>query len=469
MNSPNPAVVAVVNAVQYMLAKKGEKVKLAWAEAKKMMGSVDQFLNVLLNFDKDNLPADNKAKVRGFTGSAENPNPEFNYNFVKKISTAAAGLCDWVVNVLIYHDIFLDVEPKRKLLAEAQVKLEDANKKLVAVNEKVAALEARKQQFQDQLVEATEEKNRLIEKADQTAKRLNLAERLVNGLKDENERWGINVEALEQDKAMLVGNIMVAAPFIAYIGPFNSEFRNILWVDTWVPDLRGREIPCSDVIDPLSLLSDDAQRAAWKGEGLPSDRLSMENAAVITKCSRWPLIIDPQLQGITWVRKREASNGLIAVQQSNPAYLASVQRGMEEGLPLLLEKVGESFDAVMDPVLARATIRKGRKIVIKLGDKEIDMLCDKEEESGMPKGDPLFRLYLQTKLPNPHYIPEIQAQVRQNPQTTHTHPPAHIHTTHTHRRRRPLPPHTPPPPHRRRSSTSRSPRRVWRTSCWVWL
>eukprot|EP00966_Prymnesium_polylepis_P133265 3079857-Prymnesium_polylepis.1 len=51
-------------------------------------------------------------------------------------------------------------------------------------------------------------------------------------------------------QTMLVGNIMVAAPFIAYIGPFNSEFRSQLWVDTWVPDLRGREIPCSDDLDP---------------------------------------------------------------------------------------------------------------------------------------------------------------------------------------------------------------------------
>eukprot|EP00966_Prymnesium_polylepis_P000482 11292-Prymnesium_polylepis.1 len=244
MATPNPAVLSVVNAVQYMMAKKGEKVKPAWAEAKKMMASVDKFLTDLVNFDKDNLPLDNKAKVppahlepiaarwegrggapsrgaeqstlhrsptvpppplahpevRSFTGPAEAPNPEFNPTYIRKISLAAAGLCDWVVNVLIYHDIFLDVEPKRKLLIEAQVKLEDANKKLVSVNEKVAALEARKQQFQDQLVEATEEKNRLIDKADQTAKRLNLAERLVNGLKDENERWGFNVERLEQDK-----------------------------------------------------------------------------------------------------------------------------------------------------------------------------------------------------------------------------------------------------------------------------
>lgn len=83
---------------------------------------------------------------------------------------------------------------------------------------------------------------------------------------------------------------------------------------------------------------------------------------------------------------------------------------MEEGLPMLLDKVGETFDAVMEPILARATIRKGRKIVIRLADKEIDMLCAKDEDTGMPKGDPLFRLYLQTKLPNPHYIPEIQAQ-----------------------------------------------------------
>jgi hypothetical protein len=36
--------------------------------------------------------------------------------------------------------------------------------------------------------------------------------------------------------------------------------------------------------------------------------------------------------------------------------------------------------------------------VIKLGDKEVDYNTD-------------FQLYMQTKLSNPHYIPEVQAQV----------------------------------------------------------
>jgi dynein heavy chain len=410
--SPAPIVLAVCNCVQFMTAPPGglKKVKTAWAEAKKMMGSVDQFLQLLLNFDKDNLPLDNKAAVRKITGSADAPNPDFNYASVKRVSLAAAGLADFVLNILIYHDIYLDVAPKRQLLQEAEEKLAAANKKLAAVNENVAQLNARKAELQNQLMTATEEKNSLIANAEATAKKLNLAERLVNGLKDEGVRWAENVEGLEDEKEKLVGNMMVAAPFIAYIGPFNSEFRTLLWENTWIPDLRGKGIPSNDELDPLSLLSDVATQAIWQSEGLPSDRLSLENASVITRCARYPLIIDPQLQGISWIRQRETPNGLIAAQQSNAKYLDMMCKAMEEGLPFLLEKVGESFDAVMDGVLARATIAKGRKLIIKLGDKEVDMLCNADEETGMPVGGPLFKLYLQTKLPNPHYIPEVQAQ-----------------------------------------------------------
>ena len=36
----------------------------------------------------------------------------------------------------------------------------------------------------------------------------------------------------------------------------------------------------------------------------------MENGAVICNCKRWPLIIDPQGQGIKWLRQKEASHGL---------------------------------------------------------------------------------------------------------------------------------------------------------------
>jgi dynein heavy chain, axonemal len=50
-------------------------------------------------------------------------------------------------------------------------------------------------------------------------------------------------------------------------------------------------------LDILSLLIDDADIAGWNNEGLPGDRMSIENATILTNCDRWPLMIDPQLQG----------------------------------------------------------------------------------------------------------------------------------------------------------------------------
>lgn len=55
------------------------------------------------------------------------------------------------------------------------------------------------------------------------------------------------------------------------------------------------EIPITDNLDPLSLLTDDAQIATWNNEGLPNDRMSSENATILTNSERWPLIVDPQV------------------------------------------------------------------------------------------------------------------------------------------------------------------------------
>ena len=57
-------------------------------------------------------------------------------------------------------------------------------------------------------------------------------------------------------------------------------------------------------LDVLSLLTDDAQIATWNNENLPSDRMSIENATILTNAERWPLMIDPQLQGVKWIKTR---------------------------------------------------------------------------------------------------------------------------------------------------------------------
>jgi hypothetical protein len=58
------------------------------------------------------------------------------------------------------------------------------------------------------------------------------------------------------------------------------------------------------------VLVDDAMVASWIRQGLPSDPTSVQNGTILVNSERWPLMVDPQLQGVLWIKEREAKNGL---------------------------------------------------------------------------------------------------------------------------------------------------------------
>merc|ERR1719463_737586 len=108
-------------------------------------------------------------------------------------------------------------------------------------------------------------------------------------------------------------------------------------------------------------------------------------------------MVDPQLQGVKWVKQRVGED-LNVIQLTQHSWLSKVVFCIQMGGQLLLESVGSEIDAILEPVLSRAVIKRGRSaMIIKIGGEEIDY-------------DPKFQLYLQSKLPNPHYRPEIAAQ-----------------------------------------------------------
>lgn len=163
-----------------------------------------------------------------------------------------------------------------------------------------------------------------------------------------------------------------------------------------MPNIVELNIPFTEGVDPLDILSTPSQQALWASEGLPADRVSTENAAVVVSCSRYPLLIDPQLQGIKWIRGKENEEmNTISLTQNH--WLKKVELAVSSGQVLMIEAIGQEIDAVLDPLLSRQFIKKGKTILVKLGSEEVEVAST-------------FKLYLQTKLINPHYKPETAAQ-----------------------------------------------------------
>ena len=52
------------------------------------------------------------------------------------------------------------------------------------------------------------------------------AEKLVVGLADESKRWGETVKILDKDLINLIGNIILAAGYISYVGTFTAKYRD---------------------------------------------------------------------------------------------------------------------------------------------------------------------------------------------------------------------------------------------------
>ena len=91
----------------------------------------------------------------------------------------------------------------------------------------------------------------------------------------------------------VVGDVLLASGFISYAGPFSKRYRETMINQDFLSYILKRQIPKSHGLSPIQLLVDDATKAEWNNQGLPSDSVSIENGVILTNSERYPLIIDP--------------------------------------------------------------------------------------------------------------------------------------------------------------------------------
>ena len=86
---------------------------------------------------------------------------------------------------------------------------------------------------------------------------------------------------------------------------------------------------------------------------MPGDELSVQNGTLITRTTKWQLVIDPQLQAVRWIKEKEKANKLIVVSQNDSDLMRYLEQAVMLGQPMLIENVGEQLDPALTPILEK--------------------------------------------------------------------------------------------------------------------
>ena len=323
----------------------------------------------------------------------------FNAVAARNASKAAEGLCTWCRAMVEYHEASKIVKPKLEALAVAVARLEQAEGELfrseMILKQCQDTLAGLQTEFDDQIAL----KSSIEANAASTKKRMELATALIQGLSGERQRWKSDREEFAETKRRLVGDVALACAFIAYCGGFNQDFRDYIIHHKLHKDLKDRRIPLSVNLDLTEFLADIGTMGDWNLEGLPTDPLSIQNGILVTRSSRYPLLIDPQGQALRWIcnheEKRMAPFGVTT--KSHPRFREHLEYCLGEGKTMIVSGIEEEIDPMLTPVLEKQLTVKGKTKYITIAGKACDYVDD-------------FMIYLVTRLPNPHFSPEDQSK-----------------------------------------------------------
>ncbi|XP_056221074.1 dynein axonemal heavy chain 8 [Seriola aureovittata] len=362
----------------------------SWAEAMKLMQN-SAFLSMLLNFSKDSITGEVVELLAPYLDM-----DDYNMESAKRICGNVAGLCSWTQAMADFFAINKEVLPLKANLALQEARLVVAQAELAKAQEQLDAKQQELDAVQALYDAAMREKQELEDDAQACRRKMANATALIDGLGGEKVRWTDSSAGFQTQIKHLVGDVLLSTGFLSYAGPFNQEYRSLL-LELWKKEMEEKLIPFSPDLNVIGLLVDNATVSEWNLQGLPSDDLSIQNGIVVTKASRYPLLIDPQGQGKTWIQNRERDQQLQVTSLNHKYFRSHLEDSLSLGRPLLLEDVGEDLDPVLDNILDKNYIKSGSTYKVKVGDKEVDVM----------KG---FTLYITTKLANPAYSPEVSAR-----------------------------------------------------------
>ena len=363
-----------------------------WGVSRKILGDL-KFLESLKTYDKDNIPPVIMKRIR----ERFIDHPDFQPAVIKNVSSACEGLCKWVRAMEVYDRVAKVVAPKRERLKEAEGKLDTQMQKLNQKRAELKLVEDRLQALNDDFEEMNTKKKTLEGNIEICSQKLIRAEKLISGLGGEKDRWTEAARQLGIRYTNLTGDVLLSSGTVAYLGAFTVDYRAECQKQ-WLAQCKDKVIPSSADFSLSNTLGDPVKIRAWQIAGLPIDSFSIDNGIIVSNSRRWALMIDPQGQANKWIKNMEKANKLSVIKFSDTNYVRTLEHALQFGAPVLLENVGEELDAFIEPILLKSTFKQQGVEYMRLGENIIEYSRD-------------FKLYITTRLRNPHYLPEVAVKV----------------------------------------------------------
>ncbi|XP_028982603.1 dynein heavy chain 7, axonemal-like [Diachasma alloeum] len=358
----------------------GKKSMDYWGPSKRILGEMN-FLQMLKDYDKDNIPASLMMVVK----KTYMTDKSFMPHIVAKASSAAEGLCKWVRAMVSYDEVAKIVAPKKEKLALAEKEcnesldflnqkrktLAELTRKLTALNETLRETLARKVELESEVKSCTE--------------KLGKSEGLIASLDGEKIKWNRSVDSLKSSLEALAGDLLISSGVIAFLSSFDEAHRHDT-IEKWKDILQEERISISKSYDFLVSLESKIIIDSWRLSGLSRNRFFAENGVIMKNSVLWCLLIDPQNQANTWIRKMEEKNNLRIFKSSEirfPRCVEQLKTCVEDSTPVLLENLSKSF---------------------RPSDLDIIYQLKSRNQNSETQG---FRFYMTTRLSNPSFNPYI--------------------------------------------------------------
>merc|ERR1719233_2639554 len=387
----NLTLVAVYCLLDRKSKKYGKNFKLDWKSLKTMITGRN-FIKDVLNLKSDDITP---HAADYLTNNILN-NPKFEPWAVNRVSKACGPLCSWVISQVNYSKLLNAVEPMRNQVRDLEAKANMKSKMLEEKEAEIEKLVEREQQLKQDYTMLITKKTQIAEEIQTVKVSVDRATKLIRDLSSEKERWEDSSNGFKQQLSTLVGDCILSASFLTFIGYYNQTYREIV-MNSVKDVLQKFEIQYQDSLNVVQYLASPSDQQSWKKSGLPEDDLCLENAIILERFNRYPLVVDPSGQATRFLLDYYKQKKIVPASFLDDSFLKKLQSALKFGNILLIEEV-ENMDPILNPVLNQEFEKIAAGQVIRLGDQTLDF-------------NPRFKMFLVTRDPTMNFQPDLCSRV----------------------------------------------------------